>query len=53
MDDMKRIELETSAASLYDGGWRAADKDELQKEYSLDDEELEIIVEKLTDYENR
>lgn len=32
MDDMKRIELETSAAFLYDGGWRAADKDKLQKE---------------------
>lgn len=53
MESAKMIELETTAASLYDGGWRAADREELKDEYGFDDDELEIVVEKLKEYENR
>lgn len=45
------VEIESMAASAYDGGWRAADKDELKKEYQLTDEETEAMVEKLAEYE--
>ena len=30
MESAKMIELETTADSLYDGGWRAADREELK-----------------------
>ena len=53
MESAKMIELETAAASLYDGGWRASDGEELKKEYGLTDDELEVIVEKLNEYEER
>lgn len=45
----------TSAAALYDGGWRATDKDALKKEYDLTDEETEKICNKLEeiDQENK
>lgn len=39
------------AASLYDGGWRAEDADELQQEYDLTDEELASIIDELEDIE--
>lgn len=47
------VDLETEAASLYDGGWRAKDRDAIQKEYDLTDDDTEAIVEKLAEYENR
>ena len=47
------VELETEAASLYDGGWRAEDRDAIQKEYDLTDDDTDAIVEKLAEYENR
>ena len=47
------IELETTAASLYDGGWRAADRDAIQKEYDLTDDDTDAIVENLKKYEER
>lgn len=47
------VELETEAASLYDGGWRAKDRDAIQKEYDLTDDDTDSIVEKLAEYENR
>lgn len=40
-------DVENSAAALYDGGWRAEDKDELQKEYDLTNEETEEICREL------
>lgn len=47
------VELETEAASLYDGGWRAKDRDAIQKEYDLTDDDTDAIAEKLSEYENR
>lgn len=52
MDDIKRIELEQIAGAAYDGGWRTSDKD-LQKEYGFTDDELEIVMDKLAEIENR
>lgn len=45
-------DYETSAAALYDGGWRAEDKDELMTEYDLTEEEADEICEYLAEYEN-
>lgn len=39
------------AASLYDGGWRAADRDDIKNEYDLTDEQTDKICEKLAEYE--
>ena len=39
------------AAALYDGGWRADDKDQLKAEYDLTDEDVEHIVNLLATYE--
>ena len=46
-------DLEMSAASLYDGGWRAEDKEELISEYHLTEQEADELVEKLAEYEDR
>ena len=40
-----------SAAALYDGGWRATDKEELAAEYGLTEEEADDIAEDLKDME--
>lgn len=37
----------TSATALYDGGWRAEDRDELVAEYNLSEEEADAICEDL------
>lgn len=50
---MERIELEQMAGAAYDGGWRASDKEDLQKEYGFNDDELEIVLDKLAEIENR
>jgi len=39
------------AAALYDGGWRAEDRDQLKVEYDLDEEDVERIVDLLAEYE--
>ncbi len=39
------------AAALYDGGWRANDKDQLKMEYDLSDDDVERIVDLLAEYE--
>jgi hypothetical protein len=44
-------DFETSAAALYDGGWRATDKEELIEEYDLTEEEASKICELLEEYE--
>ena len=41
MEDMEMI------GSLYDGGWRAKDRDALIEEYGLTDEEADRIVDGL------
>ena len=38
-------------ASLYDGGWRSEDKEELKVQYGLTDEEADEICEELKLYE--
>lgn len=45
-------DIESSAAALYDGGWRAADRDELIAEYGLTDADADAICAKLSEYEN-
>lgn len=42
----------TCAAALYDGGWRAEDKDDLMEEYKLTEKEATKICEILTEFEN-
>lgn len=42
----------SSAAALYDGGWRAEDRDELISEYELTKEEATTICEILAEFEN-
>ena len=39
-----------SAAALYDGGWRAEDKDQLMTEHDLTEDEADAICEKLAEY---
>lgn len=38
-----------ASAMLYDGGWRASDKDELMEEYGLTDEEAETLCNELAE----
>lgn len=51
INELNRYELETAAYYLYDGGWRANDREWLKDEYKLTDEKLDIIVEALKDLE--
>ena len=46
-------DIQSSAAALYDGGWRAADREQLIAEYELDVAEADAICEQLRDYEDR
>ena len=45
-------DVEMSAASLYDGGWRAEDREQLIAEYQLTEDEADAICEKLQEYED-
>ena len=40
-----------TADSLYQGGWRAADREEIMAEYDLTEEETDLICERLEIYE--
>ena len=44
-------DYEASAAALYDGGWKAEDRDQLIEEYELSEEEAAKICEILEKYE--
>ncbi len=44
-------DYESMAAALYDGGWRAEDREQLKAEYDLTDEDLERIIDLLATYE--
>ena len=44
-------DTERSSAALYDGGWRAGDREELMKEYELTEDEATIICVYLRTYE--
>lgn len=41
-----------AAAALYDGGWRAKDKDILRHEYEFTQEEIDILCEQLAQIES-
>ena len=47
----KMMDVQASAAALYDGGWRSTDREELKAEYQLTDEEATQITEQLKEYE--
>lgn len=43
-------DYDQTAASLYDGGWRAEDRDALKDEYDFTDAQVDRICEKLAEY---
>ena len=45
------MDYQTSAASLYDGGWRAEDREQLISEYDLTEKEADEICEWLKKFE--
>ena len=47
---MMTMNNQYSAASLYDGGWRAEDRDQLIDEYQLTEEEADEICRELAEY---
>lgn len=44
-------DYESMAAALYDGGWRAEDRDQIKVEYDLTDDDLKHIVQLLATYD--
>lgn len=46
-------DVEHIAAALFDGGWRSTDKEELQQEHGLTDEETAKIAAELEKIEAR
>lgn len=48
---MMTMDNQYSAASLYDGGWRAEDRDQLIDEYQLTEEEADEICRGLAEVE--
>ena len=44
-------DVQSSAAALYDGGWRAADLEQLISEYELNADEAEAICSELQRFE--
>lgn len=46
-------DYESSAAALYDGGWRSEDKEDLIEEYQLTEEEATNICEILAEIEKK
>ena len=43
--------FDVSANALYAGGWRSSDREELQAEFQLDTEDLDIICDLLDEIE--
>lgn len=41
-----------TASSLYDGGWRASDRDQLRDEYDFTEDELDEVCGRLQEYED-
>lgn len=46
-------DISSSAAALYDGGWRSTDADQLCAEYSLTEEETQELCKALADIEEK
>lgn len=51
MTENRISDIATSAAALYDGGWRAEDRDQLITEYDLTLEDADALCEALQDIE--
>lgn len=54
MDQDRRYEqhkIDTLAAALYDGGWRAEDKDLMMEEYGFTEENMNLICNTLQSLE--
>ena len=47
---MNRSDIESTAASLYDGGWTAEDRDKLISESELTEEDADAICEMLKSF---
>lgn len=50
---MMTMNNQYSAASLYDGGWRAEDRDQLIDEYNLTADEADELCKELADLKDR
>ena len=50
---MKQADIETTAAFLYDGGWRSDDRGELATKYNLTQDEADDICAELAKVENK
>nr|DAO34744.1 MAG TPA: protein of unknown function (DUF5053) [Caudoviricetes sp.] len=46
-------DVSSSAAALYDGGWRSTDADQLRTEYDLTEEETQELCAALADLEEK
>jgi hypothetical protein len=46
-------DLKASAIALYDGGWRAEDKDQLITEYELTEAEADQLCEELKNLDSK
>lgn len=46
-------DVSSSAAALYDGGWRSTDADQLRTEYDLSEEETQELCAALADLEEK
>lgn len=46
-------DVSSSAAALYDGGWRSADADQLRTEYNLTEDETQKLCSALADLEEK
>lgn len=44
-------DIQSSAAALYDGGWRASDKEQLISEYGLTQDEADALCKELLSLE--
>ena len=44
-------DFDSMASALYDGGWRAEDRDDIKSEYELTDDEADKICDRLNAYD--
>jgi hypothetical protein len=52
IQDLQMSSMGDIAASLYDGGWRAADREQMIAYYTLTEDEADDICKLLEEYEN-
>ena len=50
---MNNSDILSAAASLYDGGWRSDDRDDLIEEYGLTGDEADKLCEALLEYDHQ